>query len=90
MVVLTIFVSAIAGTVIISGSISHGMKEIKKELCGIKDELTTLNRWADAIDDKEGFRNGAYCDMVKKIDSLRKVLARNFRIAMNDEEFENL
>jgi len=90
MVVLTIFVSAIAGTAIISGSISHGMKEIKKELGGIKEELATLNSHLEDIEAKESYRNGAYCDMVKRLDSLKKILARNFRIAMHDEEFENL
>ena len=90
MVVLAIFVSAIAGTVILSGSISHGMNSIKKELNGIKDELVTLNNQLEDIDSKEAYRNGAYCDMIKKIDSLKRILARNFRIAMNDEEFEKL
>jgi len=90
MIVLTIFVSAIAGTIIISSAISHGMKEANKELHGIKEELVTLNHQLEDIDAKEAYRNGAYCDMVKKLDSLRKILARNFRIAMHDEEFENL
>lgn len=90
MVVLTIFVSVIAGTIILSGSISHGMREIKKELSGIKDGIRELNVHLCDIAKEKSHKGAVYVDLLMQINSLRKILARNFRIAFNDKEFENL
>lgn len=90
MVVLAIFVSVIAGTAMLSGTISHGMNGIKQQLFNIKEELAEINQNLNKIDTRCAISHGDSLFIAEKLESLRKILARNFRIAMNDEEFENL
>ena len=90
MVVLAIFVSAVAGTIILSSTITHGLNGIKHQLSDIKDELNDMNHHFENF---ESLGSNAHFDMkhmTEVLGSLKKILVRNFRIAMNDEEFENL
>lgn len=90
MVVSAIFVSAIAGTLIISNAISRGMKNIEKQLSSINDKLLEANVSFEAMKTKKNIENTYRQITAENLESLKKILARNFKIAMNDDEFENL
>lgn len=90
MEILTIFISAIAGTAIISGAITHSSGLIKKELSDIRCELEDINENLERINIRKVTDGLDQSKVAKSIESLRKILARNFRIAMNDDEFERL
>lgn len=90
MVVLAIFVSAIAGTLIIAGSISRGLRAIEGQLNSIFGILSDISKVLDDIEITKTESNVWHKDIADNLNSLKKILAKNFRIAFNDDEFEKL
>ena len=86
MVALAIIVAAI----IVAGSITHGMKLIEVQLAHIKQNLSDIAKSLTDIEMRKSESNVWYKDIADSLNSLKKILSRNFRIAFNDEEFENL
>lgn len=86
MVALAIIVAAI----IVAGAITHGMKLIEVQLAHIKQSLLEIKEELISIKSKQGgIIDHQFC-ISSYLRSLKRILARNFRIAFNDEEFENL
>ena len=86
MVALAIIVAAI----IVAGAITRGMKLIEMQLAHIKQNLLEIKGELNLIKNKQvDIAEYQFCTS-SYLRSLKRILARNFRIAFNDEEFENL
>lgn len=90
MVVFTIFVAAIAATFLLSNAISHGFNKINRSLIELNESIGSLNKLINVVSSDNKSSMILNNDIAKSLDSIKKVLARNFRIAMNDNEFEKL
>ena len=90
MVVLAICASVILSAFIISIAINRGINMIEAKLTDIINEFSCIRASVLNIVLKKEIDNACLKVIADTLNSVKRILARNFRIAMNDEEFENL
>lgn len=90
MATLAICASILLCAFIVSVSINYGANLISRQLDGIVGNLSEISKILTDLELKQRAENMYQADLVKNLYSLKKILAKNFRIAFNDEEFEKL